>query len=412
MNRMRKVFCFLMATIFAAFALPATAADKLFTLGASTFTGSGTSIGNVIPAGTTVVLLLDFANQSPNGANSVMKTIQVLVPTDVSWKIIQTNSVNTTPNQTTVSCPTAPTYTGAAPTSTGTISLSNLTGVKPSGHFCLYLAVTSNLNACTPEIWQGSASTGSGGQAFFDFTTQTQPYSNATTIDGCTGILGCSTGNNTGGSYGSLVLTQSGFEGQADWGIVRGPNSNGGTCTLVPYQFNFNTTTKTASFIAGNKGAQDISAEYVVLFNPIPYPGYTVPGTVGFWPNYRPNLAWSNTFYGGNGVFAVSNTTTPKLPLPSLDYVPALACLDDDVAGTNVLPTIPDDSATSGPFSSAYAAGNTQYQPGKLALICVANMGWTSLTLTSPNSFGLPAGAYLQPWFKIIDRADGWVGLP
>ena len=109
---------------------------------------------------------------------------------------------------------------------------------------------------------------------------------------------------------------------------------------------------------------------------------------------------------------AVSNATTPKLPLPSLDYVPALACLEDDVAGTNVLPTIPDDSATSGPFSSAYEAGNTQYQPGKLALICVANMGWTSLTLPFPNSFGLPAGAYLQPWYKIIDRADGWVGLP
>ncbi len=384
MNGMRKVLGFFMVLMLAAFAMPASAADKLFTLYASTFTGSGTSIGNVIPSGTTSVLLLDFANQSPNGANSVMKSIQVSVPTDVSWKIIQTNSVNTTPSQTTVSCPTAPTYTGAAPTSTGAISLNNLTGVKPSGHFCLYLAVTSNLSACTPEIWTGYASTGnslSGGTPFDDNTTQTQPYSTATTIDGCTGVLGCATGNNTGGSYGSLVLTQSGFEGQANWGIVRGNNWAGDlNCTLVPYQFNF----------------QQISAEYVVVFNPIPYPGSPPSGA---WPNTQPKLAWATTvpFTGPGG--------TPNYPA---DYVPAFACLDDDVNGANVLPTFPyvplfQNSATYP------AAQYPQYQAGQPALMCIANTGWTSMTLTAGNIFGLTPGPYIQVWFKIIDRADGYV---
>jgi hypothetical protein len=399
MNRMRKVFCFLMATMFAAFALPA-AADKIFSISMNP--------SSISPPQTIQHLFVTWTNPSTNGANSVINSVKLDVPAGVTFTINGWQTVNTT--GTTVGGGTSNPAIGVTQTGAALIAISNITGAKPGGTFVLDLTVTVPNKLDCSKVSKGYAWSGTtwGG-------TQFGPSSPSADVElDFTCTLGCDTGNNTGGHYGSAVLTQSGFEGQADWGLVRGPNWNSENCTLVPYQFNLNSTTKTASFIAGNKGTQDISAEYVVVFNPIPYPGYTVPpgSTVGFWPNYRPNLAWSNTFYGGNGVFAVSGTTTPKLPLPSLDYVPALACLDDNVAGPNVLPTIPDDSATSGPFSTAYAAGNTQYQPGKLALICVANMGWTSLTLPFPNSFGLPAGAYLQPWYKIIDRADGWVGLP
>ena len=79
--------------------------------------------------------------------------------------------------------------------------------------------------------------------------------------------------------------------------------------------------------------------------------------------------------------------------------------------GANVSPTFPNiplfqDSATYP------AAKYPQYQAGQPALMCIANTGWTSLTLPAVNPFGLPAGPYIQPWYKIIDRADGWVGLP
>jgi hypothetical protein len=399
MNNTRKLLCSFAVVALATFALPAFAADKLFTLSAKTFNASGISLDGMIPAGAAPsVLLLDFANQSPTGANSVMKAILVNetqpVPADVKWAVIQATTVNGGG-----ACPAPPTN---PPVPTGapgaTIQINNITGVKPAGHFCLYLAVTTNLTSCTAATWTGQANTGNSfnGTAFADFNNQTNLFATASTSNGCTGVLGCTTGSNTGGFYGSLVLTQPGFEGRADWGLVRSFNTNGETCTLVPYQFNFSSSSQTASFIAGNKGTQAISTEYVVLFDPIPYAG----APDGSWPNLQPLLAW-----GTAGVPAAG------------DYVPALACLNDEVDPTKpggsdaeVLPKIPDDSASTATYTyaAAYALGNTQYAVGNLARMCVANHGWTAIR----DPAGFPAGAYIQPWYKIIDRSDGYVRLP
>jgi hypothetical protein len=31
------------------------------------------------------------------------------------------------------------------------------------------------------------------------------------------------------------------------------------------------------------------------------------------------------------------------------------------------------------------------------------------MTLDSGNVYGLPPGPYIQPWYKIIDRSDGYL---
>jgi hypothetical protein len=122
------------------------------------------------------------------------------------------------------------------------------------------------------------------------------------------------------------------------------------------------------------------------------------------WPNFQPKLAWGSPPFGVGGA-------TPAFPG---DYVPGIACLDDDLNGVNVLPPIPTGSD---PFATDYATaaanGNPQYAPGAgTAKMCVANHGWTAMTLLPGNGFGLAPGPYIQPWYKIIDRSDGWVRLP
>jgi hypothetical protein len=405
MTSIRKLLGLFATIALMAFAIPGIAADKLFLLSAKVYTLTGTSNSGVIPAGTTSIVLLDYANQSPNGANSVMKSVAVDIPSDISYKVLSSStSVNTSPSKPTVSCPAPPTFS-TPPTGLtgpgGTLNINNITGVKPQGHYCLYLAVTTSLQSCTLETWKGYANTGNsiaGGTPFLDFNVdspnQDQPYSLATTSDGCTGILGCGStpGDNIGGHLGSLVLNQSGFEGTADWGIVRGNNWNNTACTLVPYQFNFDGSQGVASFIVDNgaKGSQAISVEYVLLFDPVP---------LATWPTFHPKVAWGSTFGVGGAT-----------PSYSQDYVPVLPCLDDDVNGVNVLPDIPSgaqDFATDYATAAAAGTGNPQYAtPGK-AMMCVANTGWTAIQ----NPVGFPPGSYIQPWFKIIDRSDGYTHI-
>ena len=78
MNRIRNLLGFLLASVAVAFALPSSAADKVFTLGATTYSNAATpaNISGVIPNGSTSILVLDFFNQSPTG-NSVINSIKV-----------------------------------------------------------------------------------------------------------------------------------------------------------------------------------------------------------------------------------------------------------------------------------------------------------------------------------------------
>jgi hypothetical protein len=130
-------------------------------------------------------VVLDFFNQSPGG-NSVFNSIKVDVPADVKYSVINMVTKNSG------SCP-APAQTTITPSSGpgGTFQLNNITGARPTGHFCLYLAATSISSACAPSLWTGYANTGNSfnGVPFFDSNVQTQAFSQTQTIDGCDGTL-------------------------------------------------------------------------------------------------------------------------------------------------------------------------------------------------------------------------------
>ena len=196
-----------------------------------------------------------------------------------------------------------------------------------------------------------------------------------------TGTLGCDFANNTNTKGGNLDPDADQPVGTApDWGLIRGPNTDGGDCTPIPYTFTLNPD-NTASFVADKLG-QKVVVEYIVLWYPVPvdasptsYPGAGIQLTAG-WTDRRPTLAW------GTGA-----------PGPS-DYVPALACVVDNVnAGTAAFPLIPDVD----PF---HANSHSQYLPNTLASMCVAQHGWTAI-----------GSGNVQYWSKIIDR-DGFVRLP
>jgi hypothetical protein len=410
MNSLRKAVGLLTCMMLAAFALPAAAADKLFLVSAKVYTLSGTtvsSIGSNIPQGTsTYVLLLNYANQSPQGANSVIKSIDAYIPTDVKWAYANSKTVNVTSSSGPVDCTAPPSsyfstvpttfgLGGEASTTTYSYTQNNLTGVKPQGHFCLYLAVKTNSTSCSASNWKVEANTGNsitGGVPFVDYnvfqsTGQSQPYTMTSTTDGCTGILGCDTTNNTAGN---LTADQDiAYIGTPDWGLVRSQtNKDLLNCTAaVPFNFVFEPTAnpqKATFTIPPNNLNQAVAVEYVLLWTPVPVDGVSAGDTAGWstTPSGRPKMAW---------VKDVNN---------SYVYVNALRCVVDDITiGYAALPKIPNT-----PYWVAIGAQFPDYAPGAQAKMCVAQEGSTSVT-QPPYSPGQQI--LIQYWHKVLDYADG-----
>src|SRR5215472_18907865 len=81
MNTLRKLFCVLTAVVLAAFALPSSAADKLFSVSISVTGPDGKDTSGVIVPGKTSMVLVDFLNRTPLGTtNSVINQVQVTFP--------------------------------------------------------------------------------------------------------------------------------------------------------------------------------------------------------------------------------------------------------------------------------------------------------------------------------------------
>ena len=81
------------------------------------------------------------------------------------------------------------------------------------------------------------------------------------------------------------------------------------------------------------------------------------------------------------------------------EHVPAWAGASDNLTqGKGLLPIIPNVA----PFN---ANPNSQYQPGQVAKMCIAQQGWTSVGLDSQGSI------LVQHWVEVVDEADGWVSL-
>jgi hypothetical protein len=359
MNSLRKLLCFLAAVLFAAFALPASAADKLFSLNSKVYTNDAVPVlFGVIPSGTTAttaIVVLDFFNQSPGG-NSVFNSIKVTVPPDVKYSIINTVTKNGG------SCP-APAHTTSTPSSGpgGAFQLNSINGAKPNGHFCVYLAATSISNACAPSVWKGEANTGSsitGGVPFFDTNIQTQPYSLTQTVDGCEGTLDC----------GQVVGdTDPVLDGDPSKAITRGILNTDNTCTaLIGYSLNLDasvTTNQITSFITFKNG-QAFAVEYVLAWAPVPLA--QVDSNSDGFPDYHPQVSWKKDL-SNNDVF-----------------IPGQACVGTNVSDPLTMPIMP----VTGP---PYNADGTTVR----AEMCIAGLEWQ-----------VQSDGKIQYLLRVIDQSD------
>ena len=403
MKTVQNTFFTIVIGLLATLALPASAADKVFSFYATIYNG-GVANGVLSSSSTTPsVVLLDTFNRTPTQFNSVMKSVRDTLPANVSWSIITDKTVNGA----TSSCGTTPPAVPSSVTySSGPITRDGLQGVKPSGHYCLWVAAYESgppATSCVLEQWSGQANTGQnfgGGTPFTDFANQASVFSYAFTgSSACTGVLGCDATNNKSGVLDpTLDLAYADPAYQGKYGLIRGNNKDAGACIVVPYQFTLDITSvpQRAKFIVPPGTGQAVSAQYVIVWgatNVVPpeYPTASTDPNVGWLVN-RPKVSWG----------------TPAPPvIGTNDYVPALACVTDpadfslvpssDLAA--VLPVIPN----SPPFNTPALAGYPQYQPGQLAKMCVSQYGWTSLGRDSSGNI------ILQQWMKFIDQADGFV---
>jgi hypothetical protein len=238
-----------------------------------------------------------------------------------------------------------------------------------SGGFAVFSTLSSTASGSVTGCVLTASATG------FPSPTSTGTFK----ISAPTGVLGCDSSNNKGGSFDpNTDLAYGPGDATSVYGLIRGPNTDGGNCTQIPYTFTLNPD-NTFSFVA-DKGDQKVIVEYTVVWAPVaidPTPPYAPgPNTAG-WTQKRPQFAW--------GMAA---------PIYPVDYVDALACVKDDLTlGLGALPIIPD----ADPF---HGNSHTQYLPGTQAAMCVAQHGWTSI-----------GGGQVLYWTKIID-SDGFGKLP
>ena len=245
-----------------------------------------------------------------------------------------------------------------------------------------------------------STSAGTGCQLTASASGFTSATSSVFTVVALPGILAClPAAGSTSGGLGSILAAQYGTPpvyqipgvGAPDYGLIRGENRDA-TCTYkVPFTFTVDGSTNTALFTEDSLG-QQTSVEYIIRWAPV---NVDSDG----WSERQPCVAWG------------METPTGPNPLDPVlcggDYVPALACLADDVNapgdGTGeVMPYIPSVA----PFTSFSATDHPQYMPldslghPQRAKVCVSQQGWTA------------TNGQVQYWTKIIDQADSGIRLP
>jgi hypothetical protein len=210
--------------------------------------------------------------------------------------------------------------------------------------------------------------------------------SNAFWITAVNGTLGCDESNNYASSGGLDPNDEVPASLDPGWGLRRGPNWDGPTppCVLVGYIVTLDQTNNILSLIWDKTTGQKAAFKYVVVWPKVKVDG----GATAGWTQKRPNVSWGTT----NTPVAGTN-----------DYVPALACVGDDLTfGQNLLPIIPNvppfDAASNPQAQYLYDGTNT-------AKMCVAQQGFASDGKVGTD-------IYVIYWDKIVDEADGWVGLP
>jgi hypothetical protein len=175
---------------------------------------------------------------------------------------------------------------------------------------------------------------------------------------------------------------------EKDYGIRRGPNTVGdpATCPPVDVSLEFPNNSREAHFTYDKSSGQAGNFKYMIVWGEVPV---DAAGLTTGWTNKRPNVAWVEDG-SGNPV-----------------YVPALACVDDQLGlGSGLMPVLPSVAPFDGTGASAthpeYLADGS-----KKAKMCIAQHGWRSMN----RDPAVTGPIVIQYWSKIIDQADGWVAI-
>jgi hypothetical protein len=207
------------------------------------------------------------------------------------------------------------------------------------------------------------------------------------------GVVGCDNTTNYDSSNGNTDFTldpnKAGeYIGTAGWGVRRGPNTDGNSCVKVNLTCALQSNNVASCVYDKVASQQNAALKYVVLWNATKV---DATGLTAGWAQFRPQVSWG-----------IDN---PVLDTP--DYVPALSCVEDVVDITTLtpaqllalLPVIP-------PVAPFTTSSYSQYQPGQVAKMCIAQQGATSVGVDDSGNI------LIQFWDKVIDQSDGFVKGP
>jgi hypothetical protein len=407
MNGMRKVFCFLMAMMLAAFALPGFAASTT-----KFFTASGPA---VVPIGITSGIQFTFLNATPPPGVSTINSVLITPPTNVS---INCNSI--TPG------------TGVLYSDGVSCVVTNFPGIKTGKTGTFTFTTNNSATSCAAGQWNSAANAGNSfpqGDVFApSYLGANQPSSGV----GCDGSLGCQNPGaptNPAAQFGDGTVVG-----------YRGLNKDGSTCNNVFFDL--------TDFIISNSQNQvhyqwDNSAQphavfvYSVHWSPAyvdPVTGLPKPTQVA-WnltgpPQYVDAHACLSAIlpapYGtlADGIDAVTGSITVNTtaPLPAVPFPIVIGTERMDV--TAVGATWAVTRHTGGTLAAAHTAGDSVMSTplpldasGNLMQMCIVSKDIKVVTpdqcssLPNPN-LPNPPPACVQVDTLIIDQGDGWTSDP
>jgi len=299
MNSMRKFLCVLTAVVMVAFALPATALDKMFSISTPTTT--------ILPAGATAAsAVVRFKNESTG--NSTIKSLTLTVSPDVGIVSASGSSGNAT-------------------ISGQTVIFTGITGVKPGGTFDVNLTLSVGVAAaCGQDLWTGHAYAGNnvGVTAF----TAAPGADVVTVYVGCDASIACGSPTFTKPAGGAAGPDDPGWA-EGFRGLYNADGTTNGTgCSAVIYGLTNNI---------------DLASKLVIL----KYTGGNQPDAF-----FSYDLTWEPTSKPPNTPYSVVNSAWQLLPDQSGPaYVPTLFCLSANPPAP--YGTLAADLAATGPTATS-----------------------------------------------------------
>ena len=314
MDYLRKCFWIVAGLSLAAFALPSTAADKLFNISVTS------PSPDTMPAGAATPVTIRTTNASPG--NSVIGSM-ILTLGSPSLNPPVTLVVTSPANLTLANCPSS-TANGPVPTGSLCFNIPGQ-GIKAQGgKFDVTISVTVPSGfSCTNTVWIAQAFTGSfSTTTFSDSTTQTQSYSTTAAYVGCQTIACGGTAQEPPPPPNNLVGSDDPGYAQIWRSVFNKDGSSGPGCTIVPFGFDNSILTNGAKKNKVNlTWYTQPTAVFVIAANSQLYADPNASTTGWSSTANRPQVGWLNDG-AGNRVYVDGQTclgTNPSSsPAPNL----------------------------------------------------------------------------------------------